>query len=201
MKYGAVIVAAGMSSRMGIFKPLMKIQGVSMIRHVIHTFQQMGVQEIVVVTGHNAELLEAEVAKCNVTCIRNEAYKTTEMFDSVKIGINYMIDKCDEAFFTPADVPLFSYRTGKFLQSYSKGDIRIPVCNGRDGHPVLIRQKFLPQILSYQGNCGLRGALEMCGADVSRIDVNDPGVFMDADTRMEFRALCMGVQLGILSAS
>lgn len=41
----------------------------------------------------------------------------------------------------------------------------------------------------------------MCGADVSRIDVNDPGVFMDADTRMEFRALCMGVQLGILSAS
>lgn len=80
MKYGAVIVAAGMSSRMGIFKPLMKIQGVSMIRHVIHTFQQMGVQEIVVVTGHNAELLEAEVAECNVTCIRNEAYKTTEMF-------------------------------------------------------------------------------------------------------------------------
>ena len=58
MRYGAVIAAAGMSTRMKQFKQLMKIGDMSIAERVIVNFRRAGVQDIVMVTGHNAEALE-----------------------------------------------------------------------------------------------------------------------------------------------
>ena len=54
----AVIVAAGLSSRMGRFKPLLVLNGKPMIRHVIDTLRAHGVAQLVIVTGSNADALE-----------------------------------------------------------------------------------------------------------------------------------------------
>lgn len=189
MKNGAVIVAAGMSRRMKKFKPLLQIEGESMIRRVISTFHQMGINDIVVVTGYRAEELEAEISRTGVVCIRNENYETTQMFDSVKIGFSYMQDKCDRIFFAPADVPLFTLETALLVRDEPEGLIKIPICGGRDGHPVSIDCSLIPQILSYQGNRGLKGAMELGDDLVKRIEVDDPGIFMDADTPEDFQVL------------
>ena len=58
MKAGALIVAAGMSSRMGEFKPMLNIGSISIAQRVVATFQQAGVDRIVMVTGFNASVLE-----------------------------------------------------------------------------------------------------------------------------------------------
>lgn len=47
VKTGAVIVAAGMSSRRGDFKPLLRIGAISMVQRIIANFQQAGVSPIV----------------------------------------------------------------------------------------------------------------------------------------------------------
>ena len=58
MTAGAIVTAAGRSSRMGDFKPLMKIGGISVAERVVMTLREAGIGEIVVITGRNAEELE-----------------------------------------------------------------------------------------------------------------------------------------------
>ena len=97
----ALIVAAGMSSRMGDFKPMLTIGEMSIAERVITTFQQAGVTRIVVVTGYQAELLERHLAGREVVFLRNERYRETQMFDSACIGLQYLRGKCDRVLFTP----------------------------------------------------------------------------------------------------
>ena len=65
-RLGGVILAAGLSSRMKQFKPLMMIDGKSMIRHVIDLMRGAGAETIVVVTGHNRARIEAHLANAGV---------------------------------------------------------------------------------------------------------------------------------------
>ena len=52
MKPAAVILAAGLSSRMPDFKPLMVLGGRSLVAHGAGLFQDAGITEIIIVTGH-----------------------------------------------------------------------------------------------------------------------------------------------------
>ena len=85
MNIGAVIVAAGMSTRMKDFKQLMKIGDLTMAERVIVNFRRAGVKDIVMVTGFQAKRLEKELCHLGVTFLRNEHYETTQMFDSATI--------------------------------------------------------------------------------------------------------------------
>ncbi|WP_294403238.1 NTP transferase domain-containing protein [uncultured Clostridium sp.] len=188
MKTGAVVVAAGMSSRMNDFKPMMKIGSITTIERVITTLIQAGAELVVVITGFQADMLEKHLSKQNVICFYNKNYKTTEMFDSAKIGLEYLKDKCDQILFTPADIPLFSVNTVKKLIK-SNELLAKPTCNGHGGHPLLINSKLIPSILSYDGNDGLKNALSKISADLKRIEVDDKGILLDADTQEDFREL------------
>ena len=188
MTVGALITAAGMSSRMGDFKPMLNIGSISIAQRVIATFQQAGVDKIVMVTGYNATLLERHLAGNGVVFLRNEAYETTQMFDSVKIGLRYLQDKCDRVLFTPVDIPLFTAATVRALLE-SAAELACPVCEGEAGHPTLIGCKLIERILSDSGEGGLRGALERCGEPMVQIPVSDKGILHDADTPEDYRAL------------
>ena len=62
MQIGALIVAAGMSTRMGEFKPMLSIGSISVAQRVIATLSQSGVSKIVMVTGYNATMLERHLS-------------------------------------------------------------------------------------------------------------------------------------------
>ncbi len=111
MRTAALIVAAGMSSRMGQFKPMLNIGSITIAQRVVDTFRQAGIRKIVMVTGYNAVMLERHLAGSDVIFLRNDRYETTQMFDSVKIGLAYLQEKCDRVLFTPVDIPLFTSRT------------------------------------------------------------------------------------------
>ena len=77
MTEGAIIVAAGKSSRMGSFKPLLKIGDVSVTERVISNFHVAGIRNIVLVTGNNAEELENSLKHPDVVFLRNDLYECT----------------------------------------------------------------------------------------------------------------------------
>ncbi len=188
MRVGAVIVAAGMSSRMGDFKPMLNIGSISIAQRIVATFRQAGVTRIVVVTGYNAQQLERHLANNGIVFLRNEDYAGTQMFDSAKIGLSYLQDKCDRILFTPVDIPLFTAMTVSSLL-LSKAELACPVCMGKPGHPLLISSSLLPRILADSGEGGLQGAIRRCGAEMTRIPVDDAGILHDADTPEDYRAL------------
>ena len=188
MTTAALIVAAGMSSRMGDFKPLLNIGSISIAQRVVATFQQAGVEKIVMVTGYNAVMLERHLAGNGVVFLRNENYETTQMFDSVCIGLSYLRDKCGRVLFTPVDIPLFTADTVHRLLE-TDAPLACPAVDGETGHPTLIGASLFDRILSDSGDQGLRGALNRCGAELTLIPVEDRGILHDADTPEDYKAL------------
>ena len=188
MQIGALVVAAGMSRRMGEFKPMLPIGSISVAQRVVATLSQAGVSKIVMVTGYNATMLERHLSGNGIIFLRNENYETTQMFDSVKIGLSYLQDKCDKVLFTPVDVPLFTAKTVKAILD-SGAPLAVPMCEGKQGHPILIASELIPEILADSGEMGLKGAIDRCSVPLLRINVEDFGTIHDADTPEDFSAL------------
>lgn len=188
MQTGAVIVAAGMSSRMGDFKPMLNIGSISIAHRIVATFRQAGVSRIVMVTGYNAEALERHLSGNGIVFLRNPDYAATQMFDSAKIGLSYLKDKCDRILFTPVDIPLFTQHTVEALLE-APGKLACPVCDGEPGHPIIFSSELLDSILSYGGDGGLKAAIAQCGVPMEPVVVKDRGILHDADTPEDYKAL------------
>ena len=187
MIIGAVITAAGMSSRMGDFKPMLSIGSISIAHRVVATLKQAGAELVVVVTGFRAEDLERHLAPDNVIFLRNERYASTQMFDSAIIGLDYLRTRCDRILFTPVDIPLFTPETvGALLES--DGDIVIPRCGGKTGHPIVLSAACADRIVRDGGGGSLQNALERCGS-IEYVDVDDGGTLHDADTPSDYKSL------------
>ncbi len=82
-RIGAVIVAAGLSSRMKNFKPLLTVDDTALIEMVIKNFQSVGVSDIIVVTGYRSCDIEQKLSGSCVKFVKNEHYESTHMFDSI----------------------------------------------------------------------------------------------------------------------
>ncbi len=188
MRVGAVIVAAGRSSRMGDFKPMLNIGSISIAQRIIATLHQAGVSKIAMVTGYNAEILERHLSGNGIVFLRNPDYATTQMFDSAKIGLGYLKDKCDRILFTPVDIPLFTQRTVEALLECPR-ELACPVCDGESGHPIIFASALLEKLLCYEGNGGLKEAIAQCGVPMTPVPVEDRGILHDADTPEDYKAL------------
>lgn len=184
----AVIVAAGMSSRMGQFKPLLPLNGKPMIQHIIDTLCAYGVGQIVVVTGNNAGALETALCGCRVQFVYNEHYAQTQMFDSAKLGLQCVHAFYRDVFFTPADTPLFSTTVLEQL-SRTEGAFICPTFHGYEGHPILLRQSAVDRLLTDCGDGGLRCAIERQHIDKVCVEVAERGILFDADTPADFERI------------
>ena len=194
MRYGAVIVAAGMSTRMKQFKQLMKIGDMSIAERVVVNFRRAGVSDIVMVTGYNADNLEKALKDFGITFVRNNNYENTQMFDSARLGLEEINGRYDRVFFCPVDVPFFTDQTvSEEIELMDRNDdleVIVPECGGKDGHPLLIRGTTISKILAHNGERGMKGAYELLPeGSVVRIKVNDEGAVIDADTRDDYRKL------------
>ncbi|MDD3253481.1 MAG: NTP transferase domain-containing protein [Lachnospiraceae bacterium] len=187
-KTGGVILAAGASSRMGRFKPMLPVGKTTFIKKTIAAMQKAGVDPVVVVTGYRAAKLQEHIKNTGVICVCNERFYETQMLDSVKLGIEKLLGTCDKILLTPVDVFAASDATYQKMKELDAGFAR-PVFGGRSGHPVLIGKQLFPAILAYQGERGLRGAIESSGETILNCPVDDPAVTMDADTPEDYRKL------------
>ncbi len=188
MKTGALIVAAGMSTRMKQTKQIMKLGEYPMVERIVRCFLEAGVDEIAIVVGYKAEEIKETLKDYSVTFLYNEDYATTQMFDSVKMGLEYWKDRCDRILFCPVDASAFSMKTLNELLTHEE-DWVYPFCNGRIGHPILIGNSLIARILKHTGGGGLKGALDSLGINPVVMEVTDAGSVMDADTPEDYRRM------------
>lgn len=183
---GAVICAAGLSSRMRNFKPMLYIGGRSMIGLIVDSFRAAGVSPIVVVTGYKASYLQQHLEGTGVMFVHNADYASTHMYDSFLMGLNALEGLCDRFFFTPADVPLFHTHSLQMLLEHDLGQVSIPTFQGKSGHPILINASCIPYLKQYNGQDGLRGALKGLPNLPERVEVGDEGILLDADNDNDY---------------
>lgn len=186
----AVILAAGLSSRMGDFKPLMRLNGFSLVQMAVDSAKSGGATKICVVLGKRADEVKKELSDSGVSFVINERYTETDMLHSVKLGLREVIG-CDAAFVLPADTPLVSPKTYAALSSALTPGVSVcfPFCQGEAAHPPLISSACFETILGYEGEGGLHQALRQFKDNAVCCNIEDDGALLDADTPEDFEKM------------
>ena len=187
-KIGAVIVAAGLSSRMEAFKPLLPFEDSTISKHIVELLIQSGINPVLVVTGYRGDELEAHLANTGARFLRNEKYRETQMFDSIKMGIEAIADECDRIMLMPVDTPAITSKTFRQVAAVDADMVRTTY-GGEPGHPIMFKVDVARELCCYTGDRGLRGAMESSGYTITNVNVHDCGVNWDVDTKEQYQAL------------
>jgi len=187
-KTGAVLVAAGLSSRMEAFKPMLPFGRSTISIHMVTMLKEMGIEPIVVVTGYRGDELQEHLFFTGVRFVKNERYKETQMFDSVSMGIQAISKECERMLILPIDVPAIMPDTIRQQMMIDAPIIRT-MCHGEPGHPIMLWSEVAEGLRGYEGPGGLRGAIEHSGIAITNLEVDDEGIYRDLDTREQYQEL------------
>ncbi len=190
MDVAAVILAAGYSSRMGFFKPIAALNGVSALERILRSMSESGVQDVLVVTGFRGDEVALLAQRSGARAVFNPRF-AEGMFTSVQAGVAALPPSVGAFFLLPVDIPTVRASTMRMmLQHASSGGVLHPVFRGVRGHPPLIGASLVPQILNFSGSGGLRAFFDAWKAWTLEIRVADEGVLMDMDTPEDYDRLC-----------
>ncbi|MEG6523749.1 DVU_1551 family NTP transferase [Desulfotomaculum sp. 1211_IL3151] len=188
----AIILAAGFSSRMGSFKPLLPLAETTVIEKSVSTFKEAGILDIHVVVGHRAQELIQVLQSLGVNIVLNDAY-ATGMFSSVQAGVSRLKPFTQAFFLLPGDIPLVQATTvAKLVAAYQaqSAGIVYPCLKGERGHPPLISASYQDNILAWSGEGGLRALLAEFESVAKDVAVSDQGVLLDMDTPDDYQRIC-----------
>lgn len=186
-----IILAAGFSSRMGEFKPLLKLGTYTAIEHAVRCFLQAGIRDVRVVVGHRADAVMEAVKPMGVRVVLNSRFEEG-MYSSVQAGVGTLGPKARAFFLLPADHPLVRTSTiEKILDCYRSGrkGIIYPTFQGRRGHPPLISRVYMDEILKGLAPGGLQGLLSKYEHDALEVAVADEAVLLDMDVPEDYQTL------------
>ncbi|MDE2446371.1 MAG: molybdopterin-binding/glycosyltransferase family 2 protein [Alphaproteobacteria bacterium] len=184
-RVAALVLAAGTSSRMGRNKLLEPFQGQAMVGATVARVKASVVDEVMVVTGHQAEDVRAALAGHDVTFVHNSDF-AQGLSTSLKAGVAALRDHVDAILVCLGDMPLIEARDiNAMIAAYNVAEERhvvVPVHGRRYGNPILWGSAHFDALMACEGDRGARGLLERLAGEVVEIEINHPGVVMDADT-------------------
>src|SRR6201996_6579516 len=185
-KIAAIVLAAGRSTRMGgPNKLLAELSAKKLVRIVTEQALASKAAEVIVVTGHQAELVEQALAGLDVKFVRNPDY-AGGLASSVKSGIAAVAETADGAVVCLGDMPMVSSEMlDRLIDSFApdRGNlIVVPVADGRRGNPVLWSRRFFNELMTLDGDIGARHLIGKHGAAVAEVPVDGNGAFLDIDT-------------------
>jgi molybdenum cofactor cytidylyltransferase len=193
LRIGAVLLAAGEGRRMGgVAKPLIQLQGVPLITRQLVALSGAGVDEVVVVTGHARDAVEARVQSFSVTLVHNEAHSRGQQ-TSVRAGLAALNGSFDGVFVLPSDQPLIG--AGDLIEligAFKKrptGHVVVPVVDGQRGNPILLDELAHAQILASDTNLGCRHLIERQPELVHVYETTNTRFVTDLDTLEDVQAL------------
>lgn len=185
--FSACILAAGFSSRMGAFKPLLPLGEKTVIERAIAVAKAAGIRHITIVTGHNRASLLPVLQQEQVEEAFNPRFEEG-MFTSIQTGIAAQPPQVDGCFIIPVDIPLIDRDVLERLkEGFESDQFAVPCYRGKKGHPLLVPSCFWQEILDYQGNGGLKAVTDRHFDQMKRIPVTLEGVVMDMDTPQAYK--------------
>ena len=188
---GAVILAAGMSSRMGETKQLLRLGEHTLLDQVLANVRASGVDEIVLVLGHAAEKIMDSVTGENVKIAINRAYREG-MGTSLRMGLSALPSGIDAALIVLADQPFVRPATLKQLMDQyrkSNAQIVIPMYKGFRGNPVLLDHSVFPEVMALNGDIGCRALFGNHLEGIVKVSVEDLGILLDLDSKDDLEKL------------
>jgi putative nucleotidyltransferase with HDIG domain len=190
-RFAAIILAAGYSSRMGEFKPLLPFGDGTVLERDVSLFRDAGIVDVRVVIGHRAADLLELLERLNTRPVMNERYHDG-MFSSVRAGVESLGADIEAFFLLPVDIPLVRPATVQLLVERfddGTGSIIYPAFYGKRGHPPLIPARYREEIVNWHGEGGLKSFLSRHEDEAVNIDTEDENILLDMDTLAEYDRL------------
>jgi len=190
----AVVLAAGLSRRAAPHnKLLFPFGGDTVVRATVHAFCGAGLGEVLVVTGHQREPVEAALAGLPVRIVFAEDF-AAGMGHSLAAGLRAVSSRARGFVVSPGDLPhlspgLIRQIAGCFLAGNATRHV-LPLAAGQRGHPVVLGPWLRSRLEALQSDAGARRLLTD-PAERARTDffeVGDPAICRDVDRAdWEFR--------------
>ncbi len=187
----AVVLSAGESSRMGRPKALLPIEGETFIGRIVASLKQTQVGKIVVVLGHNSDLLAAAIRPLAVEILINPNYKLGQL-SSLQVAVRNLLPDadCDGILVHLVDHPYIDASlVDRMIQQFyeSKKDIIVPRCHGKRGHPVLFSRALFGELLDAPMDQGAKAVVNAHGNGTLEIETDEKGITVDIDTPELYR--------------
>ncbi len=187
-----ILLAAGLSSRMGEPKQLLPFGESTIVETVVDSMLGAKFDEVIVVVGHRASEIREQLGTRPVSTVFNPNYREG-MLTSAQTGIRglqesdaFALMLVDQPFITSA---LIDRVVDAYVQT-DKG-IALPSYNYKRGHPVVFHQRYAGEILALGTDSGgVRTLFKKYSDDIHYVTVDTDRVLRDIDYREDYeRAL------------
>jgi molybdenum cofactor cytidylyltransferase len=187
-----VLLAAGMSSRLGRPKQLLMYKNKSLLQHAADAALQTSLRPVVIVVGANSDAMKKQMEGLKVEIAENEAWPEG-IASSLRYGlatVQKMKPGADGIIFLVCDQP---YVNKSLLDSLlmAQHETGLPIVassyEGRLGTPALFHKSLFPELLELTGDVGARKLIVQHANDVATVLF--PKGHIDIDTAAEYEAL------------
>jgi len=184
-RIAAIVLAAGLSSRMGSNKLLAPVNGRPLIRHAVEAALGSAADPVIVVTGNAAAEVRGAVAPFSPLFAENPDF-SKGLSTSLRAGLKTLPANCDGAIILLGDMPgVSSALLDKLIAAFDPAEDRaicIATRHGRRGNPVLWGRRFFPEMLAIEGDVGARHLIGQYADLVVEVEASDDGPLTDIDT-------------------
>jgi len=193
-RIAAIVLAAGLSSRMGTNKLLAILGGKPLVRHAVEAATASSAQCVIVVSGNGASEVEQVLSSLTPLFVKNRDY-SKGLSSSLKAGLSAVPLDYDGALVILADMPgVTDTLLDKLIAAFDPVEGRaicVPTSNGKRGNPVLWARRFFPEMMTLEGDVGARHLIGHYSELVCEVEADDDGPLTDIDTPQmlaEYRA-------------
>ena len=193
----AIVLAAGLSRRMGQAKLLMPVGGRAIIRYVVESVLAGGVDSVWVVTGPDVEPIEAALAGFEVQIVVNPAPEAGQA-GSVRTGIAALPPSVEAVLIALGDQPALAPSIIPALLAARRASPKLivaPRYRDGQGNPVLFKREIFPELLRLTGDLGARPIIQKEPARVEWVDLDLP-MPPDVDTPDDYERIRANLRAG-----
>jgi molybdenum cofactor cytidylyltransferase len=185
-RVGAIVLAAGRSTRMGgPNKLLAEIGGKPLVRFVAEQALASRAAPVVVVTGHERAKVEAALAGLRVRFVHNPDY-AAGLSTSLKAGLATLPPEVDGAIVCLGDMPqVTAALIDRMLEAFDPARgalVVVPTIDGKRGNPVVWSRRFFPDLMALEGDVGARHLIATYADAVTEVPLEDSAALTDVDT-------------------
>lgn len=188
----AVILAAGQGRRFGQTKQLMPWGETTILGATIAQVQQSLVDDILVVTGHDAAAVTLIALAHHIPTAHNPHYEAGEILSSLKTGIQTLPETVAAALVILADQPFISpVVINQLITRFQAGagQLIAPTYQGQRGNPVLIGRPFFAELLALPPQAVPRTLLQRHPDKLVLVAVDTEAILLDIDRVEEYERL------------
>ena len=185
-----ILLAAGLSTRMGTPKQLLPFGQSTIIETVIDNLLHSKLDNVIVVVGYQASLIQSKIKSHPIQIAFNPNYHDG-MLSSAQCGIRSLPKSAVAFAITLVDQPLITPDLINIvIDAHRKNSdgITIPRFNNQRGHPTIFDRRYVETILALDQNSGgVRSILQTYADDIFHANVNSDRILQDIDEREDYK--------------